>query len=154
MGIDVYMHWADRTEHEQTLQFTGMAIDAGAVGYLRESYFSSSHYATRVLFHECWEFGEGDVATGHIWPNGAEAVMIEERYDWPPGAKAIVETSPYVRYPAKVLRERLGPALEANALRYVYPPDREMAATSLKAFVELFEDLEKAGQSPAVTVSY
>lgn len=53
MGIDVYMTWRDRPADEHP--------NDAEDGYLRESYFRSKHYATRVLvpeaFGDCREEG-------------------------------------------------------------------------------------------------
>lgn len=54
MGIDVYLRWPKQTGEEEDAQYCGFRIDAGNVGYLRESYHGGP-YATRVLIPEGWD---------------------------------------------------------------------------------------------------
>lgn len=54
MGIDVYLEWDGMTEDDKQKQYTGMSIEAGNVGYLREAYHGGP-YATKLLCREAFE---------------------------------------------------------------------------------------------------
>ena len=54
MGIDIYMHWRGQTEAEKQVQYTGMSVVHGHVGYLREAYHGGP-YATKVLLPESFD---------------------------------------------------------------------------------------------------
>lgn len=62
MGIDIYAHWRDQSEAEQTAQNKVLLSTVhGRKGYLREAYHGGP-YATRHLCPEAfWEGGS------HVW---------------------------------------------------------------------------------------
>ena len=55
MGIDVYLSWNGQTPEEIAAQDEAyLNLDAGAVGYLRESY-SGGPYVTKILARDAFE---------------------------------------------------------------------------------------------------
>lgn len=53
MGIDIYARWKGQTERETEAQITGLSIEHGHVGYLREAYHGEP-YATKYLLAEAF----------------------------------------------------------------------------------------------------
>jgi hypothetical protein len=54
MGIDVYLRWPGQTPEELDAQEETWPIEAGYLGYLRESY-TGGPYATKILAREAFE---------------------------------------------------------------------------------------------------
>jgi hypothetical protein len=61
MGIDIYAEWKGMTEAEHDAQRTGLSVEHGHVGYLREAYHGSP-YVTKYLLSEAFESGTGEAA--------------------------------------------------------------------------------------------
>lgn len=130
MGIDCYLLWKAQTEAERKLQFTGFAVDAGNVGYLREAYHGGP-YATQVLL-----------------PEGFKDDLTQEEYE------------AGIPIPAAVLRARLPETLLTAAQRSekVYGEKLDENDPVLRAFIEFVELAERkeaeTGEPARVRVSY
>lgn len=70
MGIDIYARWKGMTKVDEKKQITGYSVEAGHVGYLRESYHGEP-YATRYFVAEAFAAESQDAPIA--------SVVLEER---------------------------------------------------------------------------
>jgi len=149
MGVDVYLKWDGMNEDEEKAQFTGFAINAVGVGYLRESY-GGRELATAVLIPEGWE--GGSFQEGYMYRRGIDEIVL----DGPASILCAMWTDGSVSIPASVLVARLPETLAACGRRYEGEGHNliEQVKNTFSQFVAMYAKLEKEGKRPRIYVSH
>jgi hypothetical protein len=78
MGIDIYAEWKGMSDAEKKAQITGLSVEHGHVGYLREAYHGEP-YATKVLVPESFETGRAAISADTLWERLGETLKIAEQ---------------------------------------------------------------------------
>lgn len=78
MGIDIYARWRDQSETSIRDQAQAWhRFDAGAIGYLRESYHGAP-YATRFLCSESFATGKARIPAAQLRARLPRAIALSE----------------------------------------------------------------------------
>lgn len=142
MGIDIYMSWDQMTPLDKKRQFDE------DYGYLRESYFASSYYATEILLRETWDREPNCVRPHDVDDHERDCFAVF--------------------YQPEVLESRLEQTLRTTCKRYGLSATEEEeqielwkegkpCAARVQAFVnfvQLFREKYDAGLRPRVYNSY
>lgn len=147
MGIDVYLSWNGQTPEEIAAQDEAyLNLDAGAVGYLRESY-SGGPYVTKILARDAFESPSREARIPAAVLRERLTRVTEPAYGFDAGDVAVREITEQLEMSgASVSQPRTGKtfpmtAEEAIAARYDDSPDTaRKVLESVRRFVALAEE--------------
>jgi len=150
MGVDIYAKWDGQTEVEANAQITGWH-SAGALGYLRGSYFGGYSDVLYEVFHSCdWEASSTPVTLLNITEIRGAVMGIRARGGTRPGHESDSPITKIVEAVSPLL-DKLN--VETNeGMRYARV--EEAFLREMEAFADLCESKLIAGLAPQILISW